>query len=680
MDISREEAKKRIGLLKKELNKWGYSYFTLDQELFPEPVRDQLKAELKALEAKFPDLVTTDSPTQKVGSELSEKFAKIEHLTPKKSLDDVFDFDELVEWSERACKFVTDPSQIVYVAEPKVDGLNITVWYQKGVFTKAITRGNGKVGEDVTHTVSTISSIPKELAEPIDLEISGEVYISKQDFDKVNQAEGGIYANPRNLAAGTVRQLDPNVAAGRNLSVAFYSMGQHDYLKNPPQTQLQTLKFFSDLNIPTNPEFKKCTTLTELKKYLEYIATNKEKFKFEIDGVVVKINDFEMQNLMGFTAKTPRFAVAYKFPAEQVKTQITNITVQVGRTGALTPVAELVPVKVSGSTVSRATLHNEDEINRKDIRIGDTVIIQKAGEIIPEVVEVLFNLRDGTEKKFIMPTLCPVCDGETEKPTGEAIRRCLNPNCYAKELERINHFISRNAFNIDGLGENVIKLMVDQGLITDAADLYSLTETDLSTLPLFKEKKIQNVISSIEISKNIELSKFIFALGIRYAGEQTAQLLADYILTKINQTNVQPVDVLSIMQSTTLLDLCEIDGLADKTAETILDWFKQKHNIQLLHKLQKANIKIQIPVKNKSGKFAGLTFLFTGTLSTQDRTTAKQKVESLGGKAASAISKNIDYLVAGDKAGSKLAKAEELGIKIISEEEFNDMLNSFPSK
>jgi DNA ligase (NAD+) len=346
----------------------------------------------------------------------------------------------------------------------------------------------------------------------------------------------------------------------------------------------------------------------------------------------------------------------------------------VGRTGALTPVAELQPVKVSGTTVSRATLHNEDEILRKDIRIGDTVIIQKAGEIIPEVVEVLPNLRDGSEVEFVMPVLCPICDSKTQKPEGEAIRRCTNQTCYAKEFERINHFISRNAFNIDGLGESVIKIMIDMGLITDSADLFFLSESDLASLPLFKEKKVANVFNSIQNSKKIDLSKFIFSLGIRYVGEQTAQLLAEYIKTKTDLESLEPNLVFEIFSNSTLQEISDLDGLAQKTAETILEWFSFDHNKKLFDKFQKAGIKINFPKVNSNGALAGLTFLFTGSLATQDRTTAKQKVESLGGKAATTISKNIDYLVIGDKPGSKLKKAEELGLKVITEEEFNQMI------
>lgn len=669
--LTSEQAQKRINELTTKINQWNYHYFTLDQELFPEQDRDQLKKELKSLEEQFPQFLSSDSPTQVVGSKLSEKFAKVDHKTPKKSLDDIFSLDELKQWETRISKFLVVNETLQFFAEPKLDGLNITLWYENGVFKKALTRGNGQTGEDVTHTVSTIKTIPKQLSQKVDLEVSGEVFISKSEFLNILATEDSDYANPRNLAAGTVRQLDPQVAANRNLSIYLYQISKNN-LAQKPKSQAETIQILQDLGFPINPEYKLINSISELHDYLDFVYQNAQNFDFEIDGLVIKVNSFTQQERMGFTAKTPRFAVAYKFPAEKVETQVLDIVIQVGRTGALTPVAELKPVKVSGSIVSRATLHNEDEIARKDIRKGDFVIIRKAGEIIPEVVEVLLSKRAKDSVPFQMPTVCPICDSETTKPEGEAVRRCTNPNCYAKEIEKLNHFVARNAMNIDGVGESAIKLLVDTGLIQDAADLYFLSTEDFLSLPLFKDKKAEKAVQSIEKSKNIPLAKFLFAQGIRYAGEQTAKLLADFLAQKTDMFS--PQNIFTIFKNTPLEELSQIEGLGEKTAQEILDWFSLSTTQKLFQKFEQVNFNITHSKPKSSGKLAGLTFLFTGTLSTQDRNTAKQKVESFGGKAASTISKNIDYLVAGEKAGSKLKKAEELGLKIITEDEFNQMV------
>ncbi len=670
------DPKARIQHLVNEINNWNYHYFSLDQEIFPEKVRDQLKKELKQLETEYPQFVLPNSPNFKIGSELSEKFAKVEHLTPKKSLDDIFSLDELQDWEVRIQKFLNPDENLEFIAEPKIDGLNITLWYQKGLLVRAITRGNGKVGEDVTHSVSTIKTLPKELSQKVDLEVSGEVFITKENFEKILENEQVEYANPRNLAAGTVRQIDPEMATKRNLSVYLYSIGKSN-LASPPKTQQETLNVIVKLGLPANPEYKFLDSIPKLNKYLENLYSVKDTFDFEIDGVVVKVNDFKQQAKMGFTAKTPRFAVAYKFPAEQVVTKVLDITVQVGRTGALTPVAELEPVKVSGTTVSRATLHNEDEIDRKDIRIGDTVLIQKAGEIIPEVIESLPNLRSGKELKFIMPVKCPICDSDTVRLKGEAIRRCTNLNCYAKEVENIIHFVSRTGMNIDGVGESAIKMLIDSGLIIDAADLYFLSKEDFLSLPLFKEKRADNAIKSIQESKNNPVNKFIYSLGIRFLGEQTAHLVTDFLREKVGSLQtIKPAKIYEVMTAVSVEEFATIDGLGEKTALEILDWFQTEKCKQFLEKFDKADLNLTIPVKAAGGKLAGLTFLFTGSLETQDRNTAKQKVESLGGKAATTMSKNIDYLVAGEKAGSKLKKAEELELKVIDEETFNKMVEN----
>lgn len=695
--ISKDEAKKRIEKLKSEINKWNYHYFTLNEEIFKESARDQLKKELIQLETDFPDLITEDSPTQRVGSELSGKLGKITHLTPKKSLDDVFSLEELGEWETRIKKFVQD--EIEFVVEPKIDGLNITVHYVNGEFKHAITRGNGQIGEDVTHTIKTIKSLPLKLSQNVDLEISGEVFISKEDFKKINQEpDAKTYANPRNLAAGTVRQLDPQMAANRNLNIFFYSLGQNN-LNPSPKKQSEVLEALKKLQIPTNPEFKTFTKIEKLHAYLDQIHKQKDKFKFEIDGAVIKVNDFTQQERMGYTAKTPRYAVAYKFPAEQTATKVVSIDIQVGRTGALTPVANLEPVQISGTTVSRATLHNEDEIKRLDIKIGDTVIIQKAGEIIPEVLEVLTNLRTGKEKTFKMPTNCPVCKSETERLDDEAVRRCINFSCPAQELERLSHFVSRQALDIDGLGDKVAAQLIENELIKDPADIFFLKKEDFLSLDLFKEKRADNVIESINNAKVVPLNRFLFGLGIRHLGSKTASDIANFISKKLplkksqietqlsesqlsifteskksEVTHLSLKDLLEFLKDLTPETLTQIDGLGDKVAFALTDWIKIPSNKSLLKKFDQAGLILLAQKPNEGGPLAGKTFLFTGTLQTMDRQTAKDRVTAAGGQILSSVSKNLDYLVVGEKPGSKLKKAEELGVKVLTEEEFAEII------
>ena len=681
--MSREEAQKRIQKLKDEIKKWNYHYFTLDEEIFPESARDQLKKELKTLEEEFPEFITPDSPTQRVGSELSGKLAKANHKTPKKSLDDAFSLQEVEEWEARALKFLNSNDKPSFVIEPKIDGLNITVWYKDGKFERALTRGNGKIGEDVSHTIRTIKTLPLELSKKIDLEISGEVFIAKKDFLKINESNENNYANPRNLAAGTVRQLDPQMAADRNLNIFFYSLGQTN-ADNKPSSQEETLKFIKDLGLNINPEYEVFDSVKDLNTYLDKLYAQKDDFKYEIDGAVIKVSDFDQQEKIGYTAKSPRYAIAYKFPAEQTSTKILSIDIQVGRTGAMTPVANLEPVLVSGTTVARATLHNEEEIEKKDIRVGDTVIIQKAGEIIPEVVEVLTDLRDGTEEKFKMPKLCPVCGSDTDKPEGEAIRRCKNPNCYARELETLSHFVSRQAMNIDGLGYKVVKQLLDENLVGDLADIFFLTKDELLALELFKEKRAQKTIDSIEAAKFTPLAKFIFALGIRYIGEKTASDIAKNLSKNSTKTEKIKVEVESsqldlfteseseikeityvpineIWKKGSSLSLEEwesLEGIGSKVAESIYEWFQNPNHENLLNKFERAGLKLLVSTSTQ-GPLSGKTFLFTGTLTTMPRNQAKQRVTQKGGEILSSVSKNLNYLVTGEKPGSKLKKAQE---------------------
>ncbi|MEK7528212.1 MAG: NAD-dependent DNA ligase LigA, partial [Patescibacteria group bacterium] len=579
--MNRSEARSRIESLKTEIKRLNYQYFTLDRNEFSEEVRDSLKKELVRLESEFPGLVTPDSPTQRVGSALSGRFKKVAHITPKKSLADVFSSEEIVEWSERVTKFLPN-EKMTFIAEPKMDGLNITVHYEKGKLIRALTRGNGVEGEDVTHTVRTIESLPLELEMPIGLEASGEVFLSKESFEHINleqeKNEKPLFANPRNAAAGSVRQLDPAVSASRNLNIFFYELGRNT-LKDLPSTQEQVLKTFHALGLPINPTYKVFSSIDDVVKFCGEWGAKREKLAFEIDGIVLKINEKSAQEKLGFTAKTPRWAVAYKFAPKQATTHVLDIIVQVGRTGALTPVAVLDPVFVAGSTVSRATLHNEDDLERKDVRVGDTVVIQKAGDVIPEVVEVMKNLRTGVEKKFHFPKKCPACGGAVEKPEGEAITRCVNSGCFAQEREHFIHFVSKHAFDIEGLGEKVVSGLVEEGFVSDPADIFSLTSDDFLSLPLFKEKRTSNLLSSIEKSKDVTLSRFIFALGIRHIGEEISQSLARYFTDHYGNgrsASFEMGKLIELMSHVKFEDLDNIDGFGGKVAQSVVEWFSHK--------------------------------------------------------------------------------------------------------
>jgi len=706
--MDKKEAKERIGKLKAWLKKWNYDYFVLDKNDVSEAARDQIKKDLIELETEYPEFITPDSPTQRVGSVLSGKFAKIKHITPKQSLSDIFSEQELLDWEERIKKLVPG-EKLDYVSELKIDGLNLSVIYQKGKYYKAITRGDGIFGEDVTHTVKTISTVPLELNEvhgvkledyPI-IEVGGEVFMSKKSLEKINTEGGQQFANPRNAAAGTVRQLDPSVAEKRNLEMYFYTIGLPEKSDFPkPKSQQETLELLQKLGLRVNKFFVHHKSLDTVLEEMKKCGKKRDSLPYDIDGIVVKVNQFRHQNLLGSTAKTPRWAVAFKFPAEQSTTEILDIQVQVGRTGALTPVAILKPTQVAGTTVSRATLHNEDEIKRKDVRIGDTVIIQKAGDIIPEVVEVIKDLRTGKEKHFKMPTRCPVCGGELERPEGEVVTRCINPHCFAVHHHQLEHFVSRDAFDIDGLGEKVTEQLIAVKLIDDAADLFTLKYEDLIQLDLFKDKRTENLLEAIEKAKIISPARFIYALGIRYIGAETADLLANSLHLKAHKIEIKETqrreqmtlfaeekksaknisvaeidDLLDGIKKLSLEELKEIDGIGDKVAESVYEWFHEPKNIQFLKKLQHVGIKLSAEgLKPKSTKLKGLTFVLTGTLPTLSRDKAKGLIKENGGKTTSSVSKNTDYVLAGSEPGSKYDDAVKLGVKIIDEDKFLKMI------
>ncbi len=703
--MNKQEIKQRIEALKEWLKKWNYDYFVLDRNEVSEAARDQIKKELHQLEAQFPEFVTPDSPTQRVGSALSGKFPKIQHLTPKQSLSDCFSEEELREWEERILKLVPG-EKLDYVSELKIDGLNLSLIYEKGRLIRAITRGDGTYGEDVTHTVKTIQNAPLELNAiggmsledyPL-LEVGGEVYMKKSDFERMNLGEEEAFANPRNAAAGTIRQLDPQVAAQRRLSLFFYSLKAHGAgaEKFQKESQKETLDCLQALGFTVNKNFAQHSGTESILSEMKAWEKKREELDYLIDGLVVKVNSFRHQSLLGSTAKSPRWAIAFKFPAEQSTTQILDIEIQVGRTGALTPVAILKPVLVAGSTVARATLHNEEEIERKGIRIGDTVIIQKAGDIIPEVVQVLHELRTGKERPFRMPTECPVCDTPTHKPEGEVQRRCPNPACFAVHQQQLEHFVSRKAFDIEGLGEKVIAQLVELKLIEDAGDIFALQSSQLMQLELFKEKKAENLMAALEKAKLIPLPRLIFALGIRHVGEETAELLASRLelpthtipFLKEQQRDqlslfsdpsgsphheiqvAEPEQLTQAVLALSLDQLNEIDGIGEKVAHSIHDWFRTEEAARLLQKLQRHGVRITLNQTAQSQKLAGKTFVITGTLPSLSRDVAKALVKQHGGKTSSSVSKKTDYVLAGTEPGSKYETAQKLGVTIIEESEF----------
>lgn len=659
-------AEKRIKKLKDQLKEIDYAYYVLDKPLVSDAVRDSLKDELEILEKQFPELITPDSPTQRVGGKALGKFEKYKHRTPKYSFDDLFSFAEVKEFDLRLKRFLDLPADknLEYICELKIDGLNMSFLYQQGILDKAVTRGDGLVGEVVTHTVKTIGSLPLKLREEIDIEVGGEVYMPKKSFNKLNaEAEkngGQIFANLRNAAAGTIRQLDPHIAAQRDLDVFIYT--NFNYSATGLKTQEEVLLFLEKIGFKTNPHWKKVTSIDETIKYFEHWQKNREKLPYEIDGIVIKVNDLSAQEKLGRTAKHVRWAAAYKFPAEQVTTVVEDIAVQVGRTGALTPVAHLRPVALAGSVVKRATLHNQDEIDRLDVRIGDTVVLQKAGDIIPDIVEVLPKMRSGREKKFVMPKKCPVCGSPVEQKVGEVAYYCTNKNCFATQKEGLAHFVSRRAFDIDGLGPKILDQLHAADLVEDAADIFSLKEEDLKPLERFAEKSAQNLIEAIDKSKSISLARFIYALGIRHVGEETAIRLAEEFLSldKIKKASIEALTATS--------------DIGPKVAESIYEWFCNGKNLDLINRLLSAGVKIVQAHKKSGGQLQNLTFVLTGELESMSRDEAKEKIRGLGGEVSSSVSKKINYVVAGANPGSKFDKAEKLGVRIINEKEFKNLL------
>lgn len=687
--LSHHDAAQRIDKLKQLLLQWNHAYFTENKDLFSEAARDDLKQELIMLENAYPDLITADSPSQRIGSALSGKLPKVQHLTRKWSLSDIFSFEELQDWEDRLHGLLPQQSWL-YFCELKIDGLNISLHYENGSLVRAITRGDGTIGEDITHTVKTIFNVPLQLTQPLTIEVSGEVYMPRKSLQKLNAKleanQEELFSNPRNAAAGSVRQLDPTITAERDLGMFVYTLGANT-LPHPPTTQEQVLTFFQDLGFAVSPYTRIAHNLQEVQLFYQDIQKIRDQLAFDIDGIVVKVNELEQQKQAGFTAKTPRALVAYKFPAEEASTVVEGITIQIGRTGVLTPVAELRAVDLAASIVRRATLHNKKEILRKDIRIGDTVIVHKAGDVIPEVLRVLPELRTGKEVPFSFPSQCPICHSPTEEENDGTVVRCTNKSCFAQHREQLIHAASKKAFNIDGMGEKAIDELIARDLCGDIADLFLLESTDLVDLPLFKEKKITKLLESIAQAKNTTLPRFLFALGIRHVGEETARDLALYASQHIAQETVQAYEdmrmpahwhpLLAYLSQVSSEELLNIHGFGEELSSSIPEWFQLEENKQLLEKLHSCGVRIHaldLYQKQKVTFFTGKSFVITGTLSKYSREQVKEIILRGGGQVQSSVSSKTNYLICGADAGSKLTKAKEMAVTILSEAEFENLL------
>src|SRR6056297_224600 len=662
-----ERIKNRVKELRKTLRKHEYKYYVLDNPTISDYEYDQLMEELKKIEEENPELITEDSPTQRVGGKPRDEFQKVEHSSRILSLDNAFNAQELKEFDKRVQRNL-DTKQYEYIVEHKIDGLSAILHYEDSSFTLGATRGNGRVGEDVTHNFKTIKSIPLKLRKAgVNLQLRGEIFIKKEDFKKMNkkrEEEGkNPFANPRNAAAGSVRQLDPQVAADRSLSFIAYDLVEFTDQNKKISKHEQALEFLKELGFNIN-WYKKCDDIAEVIKVCEKWIEKREEIDFEIDGMVIKINQLSLREKLGSTSKNPRWAIAYKFPAQQKTTQVEDIIVTVGRTGALTPSAVLKPVLIDGSTVSRATLHNEDEVKRKDVRINDTVLIQKAGDVIPEIVKVIKEERTGNEEKFEMPEHCPVCGELVYREEGEAVTRCTNISCPAQRRESILHFVSRDAMDIEGVGPSLVDQLLDNNLIEDYADLYYLKKQDLINLERMAKKSSENVLKAIAASKDRELNNLIYALGIRHVGSNASRILADEF------GSIDDLKGLSIE------DLIEINEIGPVIAESIINFFKSEHNLEALKKLKKADVKMKKKTQkeNYNQHLKDKSFVLTGALDQYSRKEASRLIRQHGGDVKSSVSSKTTYLVVGENPGSKYEKAQDLNIEIIDEDAFDNLL------
>ena len=658
----------RIEQLKEQLNRWSHEYYVEDKPTATDAEYDKAYHELLALEKEHPEFVTADSPTQRVGGEVLEQFQKVTHTNPMLSLSNAFSKEDLEEFDARLRKLTN--RAIEYMCELKIDGLSIALTYQNGQLQLGATRGDGTTGEDVTGNVRTIKSVPLSLKEPWNVEVRGECYMPKKSFVALNESreEEGleVFANPRNAAAGSLRQLDPKIAAKRNLSVFLYSSPSVEELD--VSTQEELLEKMAEMGFVTNPERLKCQTIDEVWNYIETIGAKRQDLPYEIDGMVIKVNDFTAQEEIGYTVKAPRWAIAYKFPAEEAQTVVRDVEWTVGRTGVVTPTAVMDPVQLAGTTVRRASLHNIDLMKERDIRLEDTVVIHKAGDIIPEVTRVILEKRPATSQPYEFPTTCPVCHEKLEHLEDEVAIRCLNPKCPAQLTEGMSHFVSRNAMNMSGIGPSIIKQLFEEGLVLDVADLYKLTLDQLLALDKIQQKSAENILEAIEKSKANSLERLLTGLGIRHVGTKAAKELAQHF------GNMKALQEASIEQ------LLEIDGLGDIIAYSVKTYFEQPSVQELIQELQDRGVNMSYLGKTKvdseaSGHIlSGKTVVLTGTLEQLTRQDAKEKLESLGAKVTGSVSKKTDVVIAGHSAGSKLDKANALGIEVWSEQQFLDSL------
>ncbi len=667
--MEKNKAKEEILKLRKQLEIWANKYYDEDNPEVSDYEYDMTMNKLKALEKEFPDLVTKDSLTQKVGGHVKEGFEKVEHEVPLQSLQDIFSFGELEEFKERVYKAAKEngfkEDDVKFVVETKIDGLSAALEYKDGKFVRGATRGNGLVGEDVTENLKTIKTIPKELPEPINIIVRGEVFIGKKEFEKMNEErelnEEKTFANARNAAAGSLRQLDTKITKQRPLDIYIFNVQKIEGKEF--NSHFEELNYLKKLGFNVNPVLIPCNNIPEAIEAINKIGEEREELTFGIDGAVIKVDDLKLREKMGTTSKVPRWAIAYKYPPEKKETKLKDIICQVGRTGAITPMAILEPVKVAGSTISKTTLHNEDFIKEKDIRVGDTIVVQKAGDVIPEILEVKKKKRDGTEKVFEMPKVCPVCGAPVVREEGEAVSRCIGIECPAKLVRNIIHFVSRDCMNIDGLGDKIIEQLINKNLISNIADIYFLKFEDIATLKKNGQKFTQNLIDAINNSKNNDLYRLIAALGIRHIGTKAAKTLAKKYKTMDNLMNAS------------LESLAMTDDIGEISANSIYEFFRQDQTIDLINRLKEANVNMEaLESEDIDNRFEGKTFVLTGTLEKFTRKEASDLIEKHGGKTSGSVSKKTDYVLAGEDAGSKLTKAQSLGVEIITEEQFEEMM------
>ncbi len=665
--MTKKQAEKRIIDLRKQTEYYASKYYDDDAPEISDFEYDMLMLELRNLEAQYPEFINKDSLTQKVGGHVKEGFEKVEHEVPLQSLLDIFNFEDLYAFDERTRKVAEESNiDLKYVVETKIDGLSVSLEYKNGEFVRGATRGNGLVGEDITDNLKTIPHIPQKLTENVDIIVRGEVFISKEGFEKLNEEreilEEPLFANARNAAAGSLRQLDSSETAKRPLDIYIFNVQKSDTIDF--KSHYESLLYLEKLGFNVNPVKILCNNVKEAIKAINKIGDDRESLSFGIDGAVIKVDDLHLREILGTTYKTPKWAIAYKYPPEKKETKLKDIICQVGRTGVITPMAILEPVKVAGSTISKTTLHNEDFIKEKDLMIGDTVVIQKAGDVIPEVVEVVKEKRDGTQIPFSMPNKCPVCGADAIREEGEAAIRCIGIECQAKLFRSIWHFASREAMNIRGLGYSIIEELLNRGLIKNIADLYSLKLEDVKTLKKDGTKFAQNLIDAINESKQNDLYRLINALGIRHVGVKGAKSLAKEFKTMDN------------LMEATYAELMEVNDTGEITAQAIYEFFEQEQTKDLIQKLKDANVNMEAQVgENEDNRFEGMTFVLTGALEEYTRDEAGEIIENFGGKVSSSVSKKTTYVVAGEDAGSKLDKANQLGVQVIDEQKFKEMIS-----